>query len=247
MSELDQTICVAPLTPTYSTLPRLNTTTLLLVVLASPKSSWVTKGALAALMARIATISIHAIVMLAMKDFSHPFELDSIPAWFILSEVAVAVPIMICWAPALRMSRARVLVKIWGVLVFIGAVCGYSTVRWAQSHVDEQTCSIGRHRSETEYSRDAVFSKLGSDTLLGKFDVAAIAAASLGLLVGLFPDKLSVGHQTSATTHNVARPVQVITGLLASVVLVALIVLHEQYLLKTPRLPMILPVTSYEQ
>ena len=88
------------------------------------------------MMARVATISIHAIVMLAMRDLSHPLELDAISAWFILSEIAVAAPIILSWAPALRGSKARLLVKVWALLVFVGAICGFVVVQWAQAHAD---------------------------------------------------------------------------------------------------------------
>jgi hypothetical protein len=248
MSNLNPTICVAPLTPTYSTLPRLNTTALLLFIILSPTSSWATKGALAALMVRVATISIHAIVMLAMRDASHALELDIISAWFILSEVAAAAPIMLLWAPSLRGSKARLLVKLWGVLVFIGAICAFTTVQWAKTSLDERTCLESEIIDETlVYAKQALFSDLTSNALLGRFDIAAVAAASFGLLVSIRPDRLRTNQSTSNSMKALFKYVNIAGQVFSSAVLIAIIVLHERYLLGNPKLVMLLPVNSYEQ
>jgi len=199
-------------------------------------------------MARVATIAIHAIVMLATKDLSHPFELDSISGWFILSEVAVATPIMLSWAPALEGSKARILIRIWAVFVFVGAICGFVVVKWASTHVDERTCPVGVNPDASiEYTRREIFSKLGSGALLGRFDIAAVAAASFGLWLSLRSDGFATGRKTSKIVRALVRYTDLAGLMLSSGVLIAIIVLHERYLLGSPKLPMLLPVTSYEQ
>lgn len=199
-------------------------------------------------MARMATIAIHAIVMTAMKDISHPYELDGIAAWFMLSEVATAVPIMLSWAPALKESRAKFLIKIWNLLVLAGALCGFVTLRWAAKHVDGRSCRAGTILNKpSALAKDGLFSKLGINTLLAKFDTAAIAAASLGLLINLWPEKSMKPSQSTTVIGKLLRTLRTAGLVFCSTILVAIIVLHERYLLSSPRLPMLLPITSYEQ
>jgi hypothetical protein len=198
-------------------------------------------------MARVATISIHAVVMLAMRDTSHPYELDSIAAWFILSEVAAGAPIMLSWAASLRGSKARVLVKIWGMLVFVGAICAFVMVRWANTNVDGNTCAGVEDDSTLVYNKGELFRDLASNALLGKFDIAAVAAASFGLLISVRPDKLWNGDSKSGTMPKLVKAIDTAGLAFSSAVLIAIIVLHERYLLGSPRLAMLLPITSYEQ
>jgi hypothetical protein len=245
MSNADDIICVKPLTPTYSTLPRLNTTVLLIFVLLSPKSSWATKGALAALMARIATICIHSFVLRATKDAGIALDLDLIGCWFLLSETAVAVPLMLSWAPALQQSKARLLIKIWGVLVFSAAICSYVAVGWARVVIDKRSCS-DENNGGLEITKNEVFARLESGTLMGSFDIAAVAAASFGLWICVRPESWS----KSSSKQSSGKMFWLLEagGLgFASVVLLAAIVLHERYMLGGPRIPMLLPLTSYEQ
>lgn len=185
-------------------------------------------------------------VMLATKDVSHPFELDSIVAWFVLNEVAVGVPIMLWWAPALRGSKARSLVKMWSVMVFVGAICGYVNVRWTEGHVDKRSCHEKMDHSMS-FMKSDIFLGISSKALLGRFDIAAIAAALMGLWTNLRPAKLWISLAGSSAILSLLKCMDLVVLLFASVVLVVTIVLHELYLLRAPRLPMLLPVTSYEQ
>ncbi|KIW07328.1 uncharacterized protein PV09_02178 [Verruconis gallopava] len=250
MSSTSEGICVTTLTPTYSTLPRLNTTVLLLVVLFSPNKSWATKAALAALMTRVSTIVIHSFVLLATKNSSRPWDLDTIGSWFILSEVAASIPALLCWSPALHMSKARYLVKTWGVMVFAGAVCGFTTVRWAGRHTRSQTCmtvdNADGYHVQTSISRDNIFSPLTSRSILGKFDVAAVVAATFGLWTCIRPDSWSK-YDAKRSSRRVIAVLELLCAVFSTTVLVASVVLHEKYMLQSPRLPMLLPLTAYEQ
>lgn len=133
-------ICVEPLLPTYSTLHRLDTLTLLISALIimgimgyqrSPRS----------FMARKAVVAFYAVALLATLipsrnvDTKVPlailpaFDLDIIGAWTILSAIGVAIPILLGRSPALRHSKARFLVKIWGCLIAIRGVCALAAMR----------------------------------------------------------------------------------------------------------------------
>jgi hypothetical protein len=97
------------------------------------------------------------------------------------------------------------------------------------------------------FMKSDIFLGIASKALLGRFDIAAIAAASSGLWINLRPAKLWASKAGSSTIQSIFKYMDIAALLFASVVLVATIVLHELYLLRTPRLPMLLPVTSYEQ
>src|SRR5436190_2511179 len=129
-------LCVYPLSPTYATLPRLNTLLLLLAVIHGPADNWATKGALAAVMTRTAGLALHAFALLGVLEWElakpieiRSFDLDILGTWALLSIVATSVPMMLSWAPSLRTSKARPLVRIWGLLVAAGALCSYAGVR----------------------------------------------------------------------------------------------------------------------
>lgn len=238
------TICIDTSSPTYSTLPRLNTTALLLFVLLAPFDLWASKGALAALMARVATISIHAIVLLATKSDTQPFALDIIGSWFILSEVAVAVSLLLSWAKSLRTSKARFLVRTWGILVAVGAICAFVTLKWAIKNAHLATCpgsSIAA--GSISIVRDQIFSRLNSDTLLGEFDLMAIILNGFGVWICLRSDNWDPG----SFLRSALAFVEIAFLFLAVVVLVTTIVLHEMYLLGKPHIPMLEDVTSFEQ
>jgi hypothetical protein len=143
------TICVYPMSPTYSSLPRLNTLVLLIFTIHGPADNWATKGALAALMVRTVVISLHAIALLAVlhhQQKSSPealaiFDLDNLGAWSVLGAVGTAMPMLLGWAPSLRQTKARPLVRIWGLMTIVGAVCAYAAVDRARKFGKDQTGS----------------------------------------------------------------------------------------------------------
>jgi hypothetical protein len=126
------TLCVYPLSPSYSFLPRLNTYLLLVAVLYGPADNWATKGALAAMMTRTAAQSLHAFALLGVLEWElhrhlsvFSFDSDIIGTWAVLSITATAVPMMLAWAPSVANSKARPLVRIWSVLVTAASICAY--------------------------------------------------------------------------------------------------------------------------
>jgi hypothetical protein len=250
-------ICIEPLSSTYSTLPRLNTLVLLLFLLLAPSASWATSGALAALMVRTAIMALHAITLLTVlppsKDFETKdplvilpaFDLDIIGTWFILSAVGTANPLLLGWARALRESKARLLVKIWGCLVVVGSVCAFVAMRrsanggvvynsdhFRESELARSRCSNSnksrlRTTDAVVFDTERIFGRLRRETLIWKFDTAALVLMSLAVFTSLWTAK-------AGTTYSALR-VWLGRSFMASaaVVLPAIIILHELFLLKS--------------
>lgn len=83
-------------------------------------------------MTRTAAQSLHAFALLGVLEWERrrhlsvfSFDSDIIGTWAILSITATAVPMMLAWTPSLAKSKARLLVRIWGVLVTVAAICAY--------------------------------------------------------------------------------------------------------------------------
>jgi hypothetical protein len=253
-------ICVEPLSPTYSTLPRLNTLVLLLFFLLSPSASWATSGALAALMARTAVIAFHAITLLAVlissKDYETQgplailpvFDLDIIGTWIILSAVGVAIPLLLGWAPALRKSKARLLVRIWGCLVIVGAVCAFVAMRRSATVGVNYNFDDFRERETARYrclnsnksplrtadaivfEAERIFGRLKKGTLIWKFDTAAWVPMGFAVLSCLWRAK-ATAEKSAYRTFGIWLGNLVMV--LAAIVLLATITLHEIFLLES--------------
>lgn len=188
-------LCVYPLSPSYATLPRLNTLLLLLAVLYGPADNWATKGALAAVMTRTAGLALHAFALLgvlkwelAMPIKIRSFDLDILGTWAILSVVATSIPMMLSWAPSLQTSKARPLVRIWGVLVTVAALCSYVGIHKISTVVNENdTCE---NSARLPMRRDVVPEPLPLNQLfmtpqrqqvVRVWDIAALVVLAFGI------------------------------------------------------------------
>ena len=207
-------ICVYPFSPSYATLPRLNTLLLLLAVLHGPADNWATKGALAALMTRTAGLALHAFALLGVLEWElampleiRSFDLDILGTWTLLSVVATSIPMMLSWAPSLLRSKARPLVRIWGVLVAAGAVCSYAGVRKIATVVNEaDTCE---NAVRLPMRKDVVPERLALNELfmvpkrqqiVQAWDIAALVVLAFGIWVCVRRGK--VGEVESKPSRN---------------------------------------------
>jgi hypothetical protein len=115
-------------------------------------------------------------------------------------------------------------------------------------HLDEETCSVGPDSAiSLTLQKGDLFSPFGSDTILGRFDICAVVAASIGVLIAVCPTRWRTGLNSSSSLSGFLKYFEFAGLLFSTIVFVAIIVLHERYLLGSARLPMLLPITSYEQ
>jgi hypothetical protein len=254
-------------------------------------------------MARTATMSFHAIALLGVTHFrsvaqelpqasnlesqSNAIDLDIIGVWVILSAVGAAVPLFLGAAPALKRSKARPLVRLWGVLVIIGAVCAFAGVkksdeaasRWGfevtgDFEAIESRCRSASHtplRSGEALAIDLsrVFGRIEKTTLVGKFEITALVVMGFGIYACLKKTAIgSLHHDSEAAKNNslggnwgvksdyqqktstfgsLLRSLELLGLLMASIVVAAIVVLHEMYMLKDGGIPMVEDLAAYEQ
>jgi len=204
-------LCAYPLSPSYSALPRLNTLLLLFAVLYGPRDNWATKGALAALMTRTAALSLHSFALLGVLEnelrHSPPLssvDLDILGTWAVLSVVAVAVPMMLSWAPSLMQSKARPLVRIWGVLVAAGAICAYVGMHRIKTlTASAPDCALmaklpmRRTGNPLEISWDELFLQPPAQQAMRAWDIAALVVVAFGIWACFKPGR--VGAKSPST------------------------------------------------
>lgn len=125
------TLCVYPLSPSYSLLQRAQIYLLVLFVLLNPLKTPLFHGALAALMTKVSIIAIHAIVLLPplVKGDTIALDLDIVGTWSVISLTSCCLAVLLSWSTALKGSKAKPLVRIWGFLVAIATVCSYAGLR----------------------------------------------------------------------------------------------------------------------
>jgi hypothetical protein len=273
-------LCVYPFSPSYATLPRLNTLLLLLAVLYGPADNWATKGALAALMTRTAGLALHTFALLGVLEWElarpveiRSFDLDILGAWALLSVVATSIPMMLSWAPSLLTSKARPLIRIWGVLVAAGALCAYAGVHKIATVVNEgDTCENAMHLPMREYvvpvrlPLNDLYMAPPKQQVVRAWDIAALVAVAFGIWTcvrigraGIIKSKSSrnwygvVGsHQVQDLQFNALTCTPAIVGLeklvlfAVPVVFYGLVILHELWLW-TATVPVLEGLDAFEQ
>jgi len=273
-------LCVYPLSPSYATLPRLNTLLLLLAVIHGPVDNWATKGALAAVMTRTAGLALHAFALLGVLKWElvkpvevRSFDLDNLGTWAILSVVATSVPMMLSWAPSLQTSKARPLIRIWGVLLAAGALCSYVGVHKVSTMVNENDkCENAVRLPMRKYvmpeslSLNQLFMDPRRQQVVRVWDIVALVVLTFGIWtcvrmgrVGVLKSKSSrnwyggVGsHQVQKLQVNAVICTPTIVGLekvvlfAVPVVFYGLVILNELWLW-TADVPVLEGLDAFEQ
>ena len=145
-------------------------------------------------------MSIHAVALVAVllrqqrisDQAPVPFDLDSIGAWAILGAVGTAMPMLLGWAPALKKSKARPLVRVWGIMTIIGAVCAYAAMVRAKSFgfdanttQSRQTCQralptpMRKQEEPVSLSFDILFAP-PYNNIIKAWDIAALVMMAFG-------------------------------------------------------------------
>ncbi|KAF2399367.1 hypothetical protein EJ06DRAFT_530918 [Trichodelitschia bisporula] len=228
--------CIYPLSPTHSILPRLNTLTLLIFTLHGPSSNWATRAALAASLTRTAVIALQAFALLAIAR--HPGsipakDLDIFAAWEVLGASACALPLLLGWAPVLRGSRARPLVRVWGLLILAGACCAYAAQEWRVEDRAGERCADARLGMKGNHGAVAAEIRPSRPRLVHAFDIAALVMAAFGAWACVRPRvETAVGSEEA----EVGMRMRVLRGLERAAVVVSVVVfwgfvgVHERWL-----------------
>ncbi|KAF2422206.1 hypothetical protein EJ08DRAFT_653228 [Tothia fuscella] len=231
-------------------------------------------------------MALHAIVLLGSTHFapedsttSNTVDLDIVGTWVVLSAVGAALPLFLGVAPALKTSKARPLVRAWGVLVIIGAVGAFvclrnsdrSAVRLilvAKTTLEalDKACSNATHAplrsgEAIPIKTTRLFTKIGGQSLTGKLDIAALVTMGFGVYTCLkkavfrsstsIPEPLYPGDESSPrgkdTANWLVHRIEKLGLWMAAIVVAAIVVLHEMFILKGGELPMLEGLKAYEQ
>jgi len=155
-------------------------------------------------MTRTAALSLHSLALLGvlekeLRDHPHSssVDLDILGTWAVLSVVAAAVPMMLGWAPSLRQSGARPLVRIWGVLVSVAAICAYVAMHRMKSlTADAINCTnvgklpMRRTGDPLEIGWDALFLQAPAKQVMRGWDIAALIVVSFSIWACFKPGRV---------------------------------------------------------
>lgn len=91
--DLDEVICVYPISGQYGLIPRLLFYALLIFAVLARRQSWLVVGAVASALTYSGTAAIHAVV-LAATSANPVFDLDSVGVWAISVGCVAVMPIL---------------------------------------------------------------------------------------------------------------------------------------------------------
>jgi hypothetical protein len=231
-------------------------------------------------MTRTAGLALHAFALLGVLNWElvmpveiRSFDLDILGTWVILSVVATSVPMMLSWAPSLMTSKARPLVRIWGVLIAAGALCSYVGVHKISTVVNEDdTCEnavrlpMRRYVVPERLPLNKFFMAPRRQQIVRAWDIAALVVLAFGIWtcvrigrVGVVKSKSSRNWYGEAGSHQVQKQpfnavicTPTIVGLeklvlfAVPVVFYGLVILHELWLW-TAAVPVLEGLDAFEQ
>lgn len=144
-------ICIYPISPSYALLHRTLYYTSLILSVIYPTPPPLIKGAFAYSLTYSSIAALYAILILALP---HPttsegqiINLDIPALWAVLSPASILLLPLLTWSRSLQ-SSARPIIRIWGILVLVGAACTFALLQQSQSNInslDESTglnCSV---------------------------------------------------------------------------------------------------------
>jgi hypothetical protein len=130
--------CVYPLSGRYAFLQRLYFYLALTFAALAPRKAWIVAGAFVAFMTYAGVTAIHAVALSLLPRQLQVLDLDVVGCWCILSFAAIMVGPMLKWSASLRDSTSRPIIRFWGVLVLVGAICAYVTLN--QAYTSSPAC-----------------------------------------------------------------------------------------------------------
>jgi hypothetical protein len=130
-------ICVYPLSPTYLILHRYLYYLSLILSVLYPTPPPLVKGAFAFSLTYSSTAALYAILILAipLPSTTPIINLDILGLWAVLSPASILILPLLTWSRNLQGARsksARPIIRIWGILILIGAACTFVLLQRSQ-------------------------------------------------------------------------------------------------------------------
>ncbi|KAL8904285.1 MAG: hypothetical protein Q9207_003381 [Kuettlingeria erythrocarpa] len=125
----EEEICVYPISGPYGYLQRFLFYSLLAFAVTAYRQEWLVRGSVAAAMTYSASACVHAVLLAAVSTKTNrPLDLDVFGVYIIISSAIIVLGPMLDWCKPLRQSAARIILKVWGVLLSVGLVCAFATI-----------------------------------------------------------------------------------------------------------------------
>jgi hypothetical protein len=134
---IPSSVCVYPLSPTYLVLHRYLYYLSLILSVLYPTPPPLIKGAFAFSLTYSSTAALYSILILALPlpSTTPILNLDVLGLWAVLAPASILVLPLLTWSRNLQGARsksARPIIRIWGIVVLIGAACTFVLLRKAQ-------------------------------------------------------------------------------------------------------------------
>jgi hypothetical protein len=131
-------VCVYPLSPTYLILHRYLYYTSLIISVLYPTPPPLVKGAFAYSLTYSSTAALYAVLIVAIPVPADVriINLDVFGLWAVLSTASILILPLLTWTRNLRgagSSSARPIIRIWGLLILVGAACSFVLLGRARS------------------------------------------------------------------------------------------------------------------
>lgn len=118
-----------PISGPYGYLQRFLFYSLLAFAVTAYRQEWLVRGSVAAAMTYSASACVHAILLAAVSTKTNrPLDLDVFGIYIIISSAIIVLGPMLDWCKPLRQSAARIILKVWGLLLSVGLVCAFATI-----------------------------------------------------------------------------------------------------------------------
>jgi hypothetical protein len=138
--------CVYPLSPTYLVLHRYLYYTSLILSVLYPTPPPLVKGAFAYSLTYSSTAALYAILVLALPLPSSAdgqiLNLDIFGLWAVLAPASILLLPLLTWSRSLH-TTARPIIRIWGILILIGASCTFALLHKSQQLATATTTTTG--------------------------------------------------------------------------------------------------------
>jgi hypothetical protein len=144
---MPSSVCVYPLSPTYLVLHRYLYYLSLILSVLYPTPPPLVKGAFAFSLTYSSTAALYSILILALplQPTTPILNLDILGLWAVIAPASILILPLLTWSRNLQGSgtkSARHIIRIWGILILIGASCTFTLLRKTQGIANSINASV---------------------------------------------------------------------------------------------------------
>jgi hypothetical protein len=193
--------CVYAVSGQYGLLPRVLYYALLIFTVFTHRYKWLVAGAAASAMTFSGSAAIHAIILVALpRSVTSPIDLDVFGAYAASATGLIFIIPIMSFSKSLRTLTGRVLIRVWGVLMFVGTACAITAMWRPWAHESPCVTKEGNLLTSMDQLDVATFNCTYScfdtkNVIRGSSDVIAIPVRELNnsAILQLFICALGIG------------------------------------------------------